>query len=272
VHAKNNGTGKGTLHYQNSGDAVRLFVEYPGGVSGSSVNGDINISGRNGSVSISGGHVIINGILQSALGLGSPVNAAQVDLIIEIPRLLLNDLAVDVGQGDIEMAGYFANGPATPRRSVELKTSQGEVTCDRVCALGRIKVKSSQGDVDLTRMIGPLEAKSSQGEVRLTKSLGDSEIKSSQGEVKAESNVGNIDAKSSMGNVKVTGQTRGGVDARTSMGDIKLNNPGAAFEKTKASMGSVRATAGIPNQKRSTEPVIRATDCADDLIRTVEAL
>lgn len=101
--------------------------------------------------------------------------------------------------------------------NVDVKTSGGDLTITR--ATGTVRGKTSGGDIRAGQIEGPLDVGTSGGDVEIDGVKGDTTLRTSGGDVVATAIQGKLDAKTSGGNVhlsRIEGPTR----ARTSSGDV----------------------------------------------------
>ncbi len=210
---------------------IKVFIEYPGGTGGTSINmggggvvisggGSVvvsSISGRN--VSIINGKVIIDGVEVSGNSGGVSIGGSgSAALTLEVPSEFLLHLKAESKQGNVEAIGFEAGDN---NRQITLETSQGNVSAERVNASGGIRLDTKQGDAEAAQATGRLE------------------MYSKQGNISASGNIGDIKAETKMGNIHIVGQ-KGHVDAETKMGNINLNNPESLSETATSKMGNVR--------------------------------
>ena len=197
-----------------------------------------------------------------------------IDLEIRIPRLLLNDLTVTSHRGDIFVDGEFSEARTSAFREIRLEAA-GSIECTGVCALGRLVLRSSDGNIATERTIGSIEATTGRGAIRIAGSHGSALVRSLEGDITGLDNFGNFDAKTSSGTVRITNQSEGDVRASTDRGDVELSNPDAFSEKADSGDGRVRfgfkinRTAGALRAARAAKSDLGAGERIDfkDVVR-----
>jgi hypothetical protein len=139
-------------------------------------------------------------------------------LVLAIPRG--SSIELRSASGDISLAG-----PESKR--IILKTSSGELALSR--ASGEAGLESSSGSVRVESCGGNLSAVTSSGDVSIRDCRGDKKIETKSGSVELRTSSGKAEVSTSSGDVTVDGQD-GGLGIRTSSGTIRLGKTNGEVE------------------------------------------
>lgn len=119
----------------------------------------------------------------------------------------------------------------------DVKTSGGDLRVSRLS--GEMKVRTSGGDIRFRDVDGPIRGKTSGGDIRLDRTSGPADVETSGGDIELGSIGGEVTARTSGGDISVR-RARAAVQVETTGGDIVIREAAEGVQ-AKTSGGSVRA-------------------------------
>lgn len=162
------------------------------------------------------------------------VNWMSEGLRIELPETVWDNVTIDVGSGNIDIAEFHAE-------QLVIDSGSGNLTLSNL-ELGKLKLDSGSGNVSIhDSRTKELKAKASSGNMKLGDVIGDSiELKLGSGKLEVERYTAeSLTFESSSGNVRLI-DGRAKVDGKTSSGNITLEAENLFYDTSlKASSGRV---------------------------------
>lgn len=171
-------------------------------------------------------------------------------LRIHIPRNRLSKLTGNGPNVEIDLelpegseldatgyAGYLCEGRLG---SVDIQHALGDV---RIEHAGRLRVRSSTGDIRVGRADGPVDLYTATGMVSVSDVQGGGLIKSSTGELRVGEVTGDLRLKTAAGDITVE-CARASVEAKTAVGGIRVNEVGGGTVALQTGGGEVEI--GVP--------------------------
>lgn len=168
-------------------------------------------------------------------------------------------------------ADYVIEGRLGP---VEIQRAIGDVRIERT---GRLRVRSSTGDIRVGRADGPTDLRTAAGTIRVGTIDGSGQIKSSSGELSVGEATGNLRLKTASGDITVE-HAWASVDAKTAAGAIRILEVGGGTVDLQTGWGELEI--GVPEDvaawldlSSKSGPVRSELDAADtpaDTDKTVE--
>ena len=119
---------------------------------------------------------------------------------------------------------YKVEAKVPTNYNARLKTSGGDITLSKVT--GEIELGTSGGDIAVMNSVGSLKASTSGGDVNAVYFQGSSVLKTSGGDIDVQNNNGAVEAKTSGGDINLL-VSNGKVSGATSGGDIELSYTGS---------------------------------------------
>ncbi len=236
------------------GDGRRLHARLAGGMTArvSSINGDITVTGTDGSVDLAtgAGDVTVEYVQASVdvvtgageiriLNVDGPVSGVSGagDVVLEIVR---DDVDVATGAGDLEMSNVRGRLELTSgggdidvhdsAGNVMATTAGGDIDLERIDGHadlstpgGSIDVRGLTGNLTATTLGGDILGSSIKGSIAVGSMAGDLDFSDVQGEIVAATEVGDITVVVENDLFLRTGK----IDLRAENGDVDLRLPGS---------------------------------------------
>lgn len=174
-------------------------------------------------------------LVDGRLVLRSPrtVRARLRNLVTAGPRA---DVSLTVPTGSsLEVRGWGDIAVRGELGAVDLDTSLGDIALDRV---GRLRAKTSMGDIRADATTGPADVRTSAGSIRVERATAGLTARTAAGDVLVGHGDGELHLTTSAGDVRVD-RALASVSATTSAGDVRLGSVRRGTATATSSYGSI---------------------------------
>ena len=178
----------------------------------------------------------------------------SIEVTIELPEG--SDVESKAGMGDVRTAGRLGRcrlrsgaGDVDLERVAELSLQAGVGAIVVGCVSGRAEISTGSGVVRLREVEGSAVVKNSNGDSFVGSVTGDVRVRSANGDIAVEHVGGSVSASTANGAVRVSGLTRGKATLKTGIGEIEVG----VAEGTAARLDVVTRLGRVENRMEPTE-------------------